>query len=182
MLKIRQSWDCLIFIIGIPILVRRHHYIEMAPWCFNTRSSVTTVPSSPQNIFSCQRVKWHHWAHFFLCPPTVVVMETQINGLVQNCGICNALATEILQSCTEPLIRLNTLQPELIEMYMKMSSVKWQQFWQCANVPMAWCQWGYSEAINWHRSITTYGITRPNSANSLADECHWNLLSWCRQA
>ena len=31
MLKIRRSQDCLIFNMGIPILVRRHLYIEMAP-------------------------------------------------------------------------------------------------------------------------------------------------------
>ena len=32
MLKIRRSWDCLIFNMGIPILARRHLYIETAPW------------------------------------------------------------------------------------------------------------------------------------------------------
>ena len=31
MLKIRRSWDRLIFNMGIPKLVRRHLYIEMAP-------------------------------------------------------------------------------------------------------------------------------------------------------
>ena len=31
MLKIRQSWDCLIFFMGIPIMVRRHLYTETAP-------------------------------------------------------------------------------------------------------------------------------------------------------
>ena len=31
--KIRQSWDYLIFSMGIPILVRRHLYIETAPRC-----------------------------------------------------------------------------------------------------------------------------------------------------
>ena len=30
-MKIRRSWDRLIFIIGIHILVKRHHYIETAP-------------------------------------------------------------------------------------------------------------------------------------------------------
>ena len=34
MLKIRQSRDCLIFNMGIPILVRRHLYIETALWFF----------------------------------------------------------------------------------------------------------------------------------------------------
>ena len=34
MLKIRRSRDRLIFNMGIPILVRRHPYIEMGPWCF----------------------------------------------------------------------------------------------------------------------------------------------------
>ena len=32
MLKIRQLWDRLIFTMGIPILVKRHLYIETAPW------------------------------------------------------------------------------------------------------------------------------------------------------
>ena len=31
--KMRWPWDSLIFITGIPILVRRHLYIEMAPAC-----------------------------------------------------------------------------------------------------------------------------------------------------
>ena len=33
MFKIRQSWNCLIFNMGIPILVRQHLYTETAPWC-----------------------------------------------------------------------------------------------------------------------------------------------------
>ena len=33
MLKIRRSWDRLIFNMGIAILVRRHFYIETAPRC-----------------------------------------------------------------------------------------------------------------------------------------------------
>ena len=32
MLKIRRSWDRLILNMGIPLLVRRHLYIETAPW------------------------------------------------------------------------------------------------------------------------------------------------------
>ena len=32
MLKVRQSWDCLIFNMGIPILVREHFYIVTLPW------------------------------------------------------------------------------------------------------------------------------------------------------
>ena len=31
-IKIRQSWDCLIFIIGIPMLARWHLYIGMTGW------------------------------------------------------------------------------------------------------------------------------------------------------
>ena len=30
--KDRWSWDCLIFNMGIPILIRRHLYIETVPW------------------------------------------------------------------------------------------------------------------------------------------------------
>ena len=36
MLRIRQSWDRLIFNMGIPILVRQHLYIETAPWFLET--------------------------------------------------------------------------------------------------------------------------------------------------
>ena len=32
MIKMRRSWECLIFIIVIPILVRLHLYTETAPW------------------------------------------------------------------------------------------------------------------------------------------------------
>ena len=35
-LKIRRSWDCLIFMMGIPVLVRRHIYIQTTP-CFITK-------------------------------------------------------------------------------------------------------------------------------------------------
>ena len=31
-IKIRRSWDCLNFIMGIPILVRQYLYIETTPW------------------------------------------------------------------------------------------------------------------------------------------------------
>ena len=33
MLKIRRSRDCLIFNMGILILIRQHLYIGMVPWC-----------------------------------------------------------------------------------------------------------------------------------------------------
>ena len=33
MMKITRPWDCLIFIMGIPTLVRWHLYIEKAPKC-----------------------------------------------------------------------------------------------------------------------------------------------------
>ena len=31
MVKIRQSWDCRVFIMGIPVLVRQQLYFEMPP-------------------------------------------------------------------------------------------------------------------------------------------------------
>ena len=37
MLKIRRSWDRLIFNMAIPMLVRRYLYIEMTPWWFSVR-------------------------------------------------------------------------------------------------------------------------------------------------
>ena len=33
-IKIRWSWDCLLFMMGMPILVRQRLYIETAPWWF----------------------------------------------------------------------------------------------------------------------------------------------------
>ena len=42
-MKIRRSWDCLIFIMGIPIQIRWHLYIEMTP--------VLLISQSLRNIF-----------------------------------------------------------------------------------------------------------------------------------
>ena len=38
-IKIRWSWDRLIYIMEISILVRRHHYIETEPWFLHGHSS-----------------------------------------------------------------------------------------------------------------------------------------------
>ena len=35
--NIRPLWHCLIFIMGVPILVRLYHYIEAVPWCHSQR-------------------------------------------------------------------------------------------------------------------------------------------------
>ena len=53
MLKIRRSWDRLIFNMGVPILVRRYLYIEMAPW-----------PSQNNVHFICKKATWFCFAMF----------------------------------------------------------------------------------------------------------------------
>ena len=44
---IRRSWDCLIFLMGIPILLRRQLYMETDPWSFfdnaNSRYSIIVL-------------------------------------------------------------------------------------------------------------------------------------------
>ena len=42
-IKIRRSWDCLIFMMGIPKVVKQHLYIEMAP-------RLQRSPSSDRNL------------------------------------------------------------------------------------------------------------------------------------
>ena len=39
-IKTRQSWDCLIFIMEIPIPLRQHVYIETAPWLLMSMSYI----------------------------------------------------------------------------------------------------------------------------------------------
>ena len=61
MLKIRRSRDCLIFNMGIPILVRRHFDIETAPWC-----SKQTISQNDECCFdprNCDTTKLHRGAH-----------------------------------------------------------------------------------------------------------------------
>ena len=42
-IKIRLSWDRLIFMVGIPILVRRHLYAETGPW-FHKIFAISSKP------------------------------------------------------------------------------------------------------------------------------------------
>ena len=49
MSKIRRSRDRLIFNMGIPILVRRHLFIETAPWCAHT--SLIRLPEQTYDFF-----------------------------------------------------------------------------------------------------------------------------------
>ena len=56
MLKIRRSWDRLIFNMGMPILVRRHLYIETAPWCtvMNLIQLLVSIPHSEHQVYFVQ--------------------------------------------------------------------------------------------------------------------------------
>ena len=63
MLKIRRSWDCLIFNMGIPILVRRHLYIETAPrWSFNHLISTMRFPKLMKWCFYIELGQWWRWS------------------------------------------------------------------------------------------------------------------------
>ena len=89
MLKIRWSWDRLIFEMGIPILARRHLYIEMAPqacslfthwtnWGRNKMSAILQLPFSNEfswiNMYEFRlrihwslflRLEWTKLRHWF---------------------------------------------------------------------------------------------------------------------
>ena len=69
MLKIRQSWDRLVFNMGIPILVRRHLYIETAPrvnWqvCRNHGQVYHMIPQIPVDLLPQKQSTTHICAYF----------------------------------------------------------------------------------------------------------------------
>ena len=72
MFKIRWSWDCLIFNMGIPILVRWHLYIELAPW------------GIPKQQISMQMAKRHLrqslWWHIYISYFCVIMCNNQAHG------------------------------------------------------------------------------------------------------
>ena len=56
MLKIRQSWDRLIFNMGIPILVRRHFYIDETPPEYHVLYCVTAGPPTHWGVNKMAKV------------------------------------------------------------------------------------------------------------------------------
>ena len=66
MVKIRSSWNCLIFIVGIPLLVKTVFYIEMGPYCQTSNISYTfVVGASPVGAtpihLHCRLNTWLQW-------------------------------------------------------------------------------------------------------------------------
>ena len=63
MLKIRRSQDRLIFNMGIPILVRRHFYIEKAPWIDTSSCRFFLNPKKKYRFITQgmrQKLLWWH--------------------------------------------------------------------------------------------------------------------------
>ena len=61
MLKIRRSWDRLIFNMWIPILVRRHLYIETAPWSrsYLWHSTILKCRDCASAVHGHIQMPWH---------------------------------------------------------------------------------------------------------------------------
>ena len=72
MLKIRRSWDCLLFNMGISILVRQHLYIEMPPQVIISQLFTFRIEyplSMMKNVFNFLSelrisIRWDIWAYF----------------------------------------------------------------------------------------------------------------------
>ena len=64
MVKMRQSWDCLIFIMGMPVLVRWQLYFEMAPVCASATSIVHMK-----------------WLRFLIIPPASTKLKGGYTGI-----------------------------------------------------------------------------------------------------
>ena len=69
--EIRRSYDCLISIMGFPILVRWHLYIESGPWTYQTFKYVQCYlldsPISTQFITFESSTKWWTFHKVFKC-------------------------------------------------------------------------------------------------------------------
>ena len=94
MLKIRRSWDRLIFSMGIPILVRRHLHIETAPWMLfqyqyrNSHYKDNTI-SRQSYLYDGDSHTWKDrlyieaapWLLEKCIPPEAVMLQTQLNPI-----------------------------------------------------------------------------------------------------
>ena len=64
-IKIRWSWDCLIFMIGTPTLVRRHVYIETAPWFQIQTTAGFICNTSEWKPCHDDIIIWKHFPHYW---------------------------------------------------------------------------------------------------------------------
>ena len=127
MLKIRLSRDSLIFNMGIPILVRKHLYIETAPW-------ILTSPGKLQQyywlcktgkLFAWLRINLNNLLHF----KVKWWYQTHIDGLVQDCINSSALTTQLSKPCTKPSICII----EIIHNVKMRPLVSWMDFHKAYN-------------------------------------------------
>ena len=93
MLKIRWSRDCLIFNMGIPILVRRYLYIEMAPYlnwpwagayCLFFWSHVQ--PSADQSLAIVNKNNHMRWLNICVVQPVLGKYNIMGDALKLFCG------------------------------------------------------------------------------------------------
>ena len=56
--KYRNSHDKVIFTVGIPTMVRRSLYIELAHWCNDDCTSVKLESNSRLFLFNCSQICW----------------------------------------------------------------------------------------------------------------------------
>ena len=73
MIKIRQSWDCLIFIMGIATLVRQNLYIEMAP-------------RIRYDAYGCNSFQKSCWAAHFKMSPLLTMLCGYHREFLYPCG------------------------------------------------------------------------------------------------
>ena len=129
MLKIRQSWDRLIFNMGIPIPSKDSLYIEMAPWLTH----------------------WGRVTHIYVTKSTIIGSDNGLSPgrrqaiIWTNAGIL--LIRPLGTNFNEMLIKILTFS--FMKMCLKVSSAKWRLFCLGLNV----LTYGYPIYIPKHLSI-----------------------------
>ena len=99
-MKIRRPHEHLIFIMAIPIPLRRHLYFKTIDW-FTCTSIHPSIQNLTDHIIIAAVYLLLTILNVFESSRPILVQHN-VNGLVQDCSNFSANALELLQFCTKP--------------------------------------------------------------------------------
>ena len=171
MLEMRQSRDRLIFNMGIPILVRRHLYIETAPSCFL---------NSLLNMWPLMCSSWEVTWNMVHMQPTPWVHDFGLGVSLPMCLVQNAMFfsitvqyNKIMHTCIR---KTNDLMSQVIKRY-PLTLLKWARGCLLLVFTENYCD------ISRVCGCTTWPRSWNNGVHAVCFVQKWSLaISWWRRS
>ena len=176
MLKIRRLRDCLIFNMGVPILVRWHLYIE---------TPTNTPPPGPDSIYRCHltsKGKSH-------CGDKTVAISSYLNNGISYTGKMASLYwTYLLYAKTHLQARYITRWRHMVVMASRIANHSTICWTVCSGIHKRTCQSTALLALCWGNPPVTVELNSQNASDAVNVSILWrhdevskdNKNFWCR--